>query len=319
MVRRILKYAGAAIIVLGVAGYLAFRAWMGPSPEEILARIEIPPAPILSPEEQRQVLLPPAGIRVELVAAEPLIAEPVAIDWDDQGRLYVVEMRGYMRDLEGRGEEEPSGRVVVLEDTDGDGRMDTSQVYLDNLVMPRAIRVLPEGVLVGTPGDLWLCRDPEETGRCAIRERLADYAVVGHNPEHQENGLLAGIDGWIYNAKSRRRFRLTPEKLIEEQTPDRGQWGIAQDDEGRLYYNHNSGFLYADAIAGSYPMRQAATRAAWAKPGINIPLADGEEVHGIRVAPGLNRAYLRGTLQNYILCHCLLVIHFHNFLFLMKG
>ena len=297
MVRRILKYTGAAIIVLGIAGYLAFRTWMGPSPEEILARIEIPPAPILSPEEQQQVLLPPAGFRVELVAAEPLIAEPVAIDWDDQGRLYVVEMRGYMRDLEGRDEEEPSGRVVVLEDTDGDGRMDTSQVYLDNLVMPRAIRVLPEGVLVGTPGDLWLCRDPEETGRCAIRERLGDYAVVGHNPEHQENGLLAGIDGWIYNAQSRRRFRLTPEKLIEEQTPDRGQWGIAQDDDGRLYYNHNSGFLYADAIAGSYPMRQAATRAAWAKPGINVPLADGEEVHGIRVAPGLNRAHLRGTLR----------------------
>ena len=297
MVRRVFKYTAIAAAVLLAGGYLAFRIWMGPSPEEILARIEIPPAPILSPEQERQALFPPKGFRIELVAAEPLVAEPVAIDWDDQGRLYVVEMRGYMRDLEGTDEEEPSGRIVVLEDTDQDGRMDTSRVYLDNLVMPRAVRVLPQGVLIGTPGDLWLCRDPENTGTCAIRERLGDYAMVGHNPEHQENGLLPGIDGWIYNAKSRRRLRMTSDGLDVELTPDRGQWGIAQDDEGRLYYNHNSGFLYADSIPGSYAMRQPATAASWAKPGINLPLTDGEEVHGIRVAPGLNRAYLRGTLR----------------------
>ena len=292
-----MKILGLGTLILLVGGYLAFRLWMGPSPEEILAGIEIPPAPILSPEEEQRTLLPAPGFRVELVAAEPLVAEPVAIDWDDQGRLYVVEMRGYMRDLDATGENQPSGRIVVLEDTDRDGRMDTSRVYMDNLLMPRAIRVLPEGVLVGTPGDLWLCRDPEHTGTCAIRERLGDYAVVGNNPEHQENGLLAGIDGWIYNAKSRRRLRLDPEGLRVEQTPDRGQWGLAQDDQGRLYYNHNSGFLYADAIPGSYAMRQPATAASWSKPGVNLPLAEGEEVHGTRVAPGLNRAYLRGTLR----------------------
>jgi glucose/arabinose dehydrogenase/mono/diheme cytochrome c family protein len=297
MLGRIFKYTGIGILILGIGGYLAFRYWMGPSPEEILARIEIPPAPILSPEEEQATLFAPPGFRVELVASEPLLAEPVAIDWDDDGRLYVVEMRGYMRDLDGTGEDEPSGRIVVLEDTDRDGRMDTSRVYLDELIMPRAVRVLPEGVLVATPGDLWLCRDPENTGTCAIRERLGDYAMVGNNPEHQENGLLAGIDGWIYNAKSRRRLRLDPNGLIVEHTPDRGQWGLAQDDQGRLYYNHNSGFLYADAIPGSYAMRQAATAAAWSKPGVNLPLTDGEEVHGIRVAPGLNRAYLRGTLR----------------------
>lgn len=297
MLRRVLKYTVIGALLLGVGGYGAFRLWLGPSPEEILSRIKILPAPILSPAEEQATLLAPPGFRVELVASEPLIAEPVAIDWDDQGRLYVVEMRGYMRDLAASGEDEPSGRIVILEDTDHDGQMDTSQVYLDGLVMPRAVRVLPEGVLVAEPGTLWLCRDPENTGTCAIRERLGEYAMVGNNPEHQENGLLAGIDGWIYNAKSRRRLRLHPDGLVVEQTPARGQWGLAQDDEGRLYYNHNSGFLYADAIPGSYAMRQAATAASWSKPGVNLPLTDGEEVHGIRVAPGLNRAYLRGTLR----------------------
>ena len=118
MLRRVLKYTIVVALLLGVGGYAAFRLWLGPSPEEILSRIKILPAPILSPAEEQATLLAPPGFRVELVASEPLIAEPVAIDWDDQGRLYVVEMRGYMRDLAASGEDEPSGRIVILEDTD---------------------------------------------------------------------------------------------------------------------------------------------------------------------------------------------------------
>ena len=72
---------------------------------------------------------------------------PVAIDIDADGRLWVVEMRGYMPDAEARGEREPVGRVVVLEDTDDDGRMDKRTVFLDGLVLPRSIKVLDHGVL----------------------------------------------------------------------------------------------------------------------------------------------------------------------------
>ncbi len=294
--RRVLGITFGLLFGLGIAAAVAWRWLMGPAPEAILANIEVPPAPVLSPPEELATFRVAPGFRVELVAAEPLVVDPVAIDWDDQGRLYVVEMRGFMPDIDGRDEEKPVGRVVVLEDTDADGRMDRSEVFLDELVMPRAIAVLPEGVLVGEPPHLWLCRSQGAQPRCDEKTRLTSYAVEG-NPEHQENGLLPGLDGWIYNAKSERRFRLDGDTLEIQPTAFRGQWGIAQDDAGRVFYNHNSGFLYGDAIPADYALRQAATAAAVPKPGVNVELAAGELVHGVRVAPGLNRAYLQGTLR----------------------
>ena len=82
----------------------------------------------------------PPGYRVELVASEPLVQEPVAIDWDLEGRLWVVEMPGFMADITGSNEHEPIGRVVVLEDTNGDGRMDKRTVFADGLVLARSSR-----------------------------------------------------------------------------------------------------------------------------------------------------------------------------------
>jgi mono/diheme cytochrome c family protein/glucose/arabinose dehydrogenase len=297
MLKRVAIWGAVLVGLLVAGGFLAWRLWRGPDPAEILARTPVPPAPVLTPEQELATFRLASGFRVELVAAEPLVVDPVAMDWDDRGRLYVVEMRGFMRDLDGGGEEEPSGRVVLLEDTDGDGLMDTSGVFLDALVMPRAVAVLPEGVLVGVPPDLWLCRDPGGEDVCSEKIRLTHYALGRHDPEHLENGLLPGIDGWIYNAKSSRRFRLRGTALEIESTPMRGQWGIAQDDEGRLFYNHNSAFLFGDVIPGEYAMQQAGTATSPTLRGVGLPLADGAEVFGVRVAPGLNRAYLHGTLR----------------------
>ena len=93
----------------------------------------------------------PPGYRVELVASEPLVQEPVAIDWDTEGRLWVVEMPGCMPDITAADEHDPIGRVVVLEDTNGDGRMDKRTVFADGLVLARSLKVLDRGVLVGEP------------------------------------------------------------------------------------------------------------------------------------------------------------------------
>ena len=285
------------ILVLGVA--IAFLWLSPPDPTKVLAAIERPPSPVLSPEQALSSFRIADGFRVELVAAEPLVVDPVAMDFDDEGRLYVVEMRGFMPDIEGNGEELPVGRVVVLEDVDGDGQMDSSRVFAKGLVLPRAIAVLPEGVLIGEPPGLFLCRDTTGDGVCDEKTKLGDYAKEGTNVEHQENGLLPGLDGWLYNAKSSRRLRFdgSAQVLQTSVTPFRGQWGIAQDDEGLLYYNHNSGFLYGELFPGEYVMRQPGTAARPSPPGLNVPLADGEKVWGIRVAPGLNRAYASGTLR----------------------
>ena len=296
---RVLKILVVTVLALLIAGAVTWRMLRGPDPAAILASIEVPASPVLEASEARGRFRVAPGFRVELVASEPLVVDPVAMDWDDEGRLYVVEMRGFMGDLEGGGEDRPVGRVVVLEDDDGDGRMDRSRVFVDELVLPRAVAVLPEGVLVGAPPDLFLCVDADRDGRCVEteRRRLARYAADAGNVEHQENGLLPALDGWIYNAKSRRRFRLVDSVFEEGATLFRGQWGIAQDDEGRLYYNHNSGFAYTDVFPAEYALRQPETATAEVRPGLNTPLADGELVWGIRVAPGLNRAYLAGTLR----------------------
>src|SRR5690606_10209594 len=95
------------------------------------------------------------GFDVQLVAAEPLVVAPVAMNWDEKGRLWVVEMTGYMPDVEGEGERHPNGKIVILEDKDGDGRMDERKVFLDSLVLPRAIAFVEKGILVVEPPALW--------------------------------------------------------------------------------------------------------------------------------------------------------------------
>ena len=291
--KRLAAFALAAL-ALGAAVWWWLR---GPTPEQILARMTVPPAPALSPEAERATFRVAPGFRVELVAAEPLVVAPVAVDWDDAGRLYAVEMRGFMPDLSGAGEDAPSGRVVVLEDANGDGAMDASHVLLDGLVLPRAIAVLPEGVLVGAPPDLWWCPPFGADPSCRGRRRLGAYGLGRHDPEHTENGLLPGLDGFLYNAKSERRFRLERGALHEERTAFRGQWGIAQDDEGRLYTDNNSAFLFVDLFPADYLLRHPASDPRARRAGVAEPLAVGASVHGIRVAPGLNRAYLPGSLR----------------------
>jgi glucose/arabinose dehydrogenase/mono/diheme cytochrome c family protein len=257
--------------------------------------LETPPAPVLSPQQALQRFSLAPGFEIELVAAEPLVEDPVAMAWDAQGRLYVVEMRGFMPTAYGEGQDQPVGRIVRLEDTDKDGQMDTSTVYLDQLVLPRAVAVVNEGVLVGEPPNLWLCQhnNPEET--CDKKTRLTHYAAEG-DIEHTENGLMLALDNWIYNAKSSRRMQLRNGELVEEETLLRGQWGITQDNEGRLYYNHNSRFAMADLFPaenlgpGTIPAQGLGSS-------ISLDEDGSEEVFSIRVNPGVNRAYLEGTLK----------------------
>jgi glucose/arabinose dehydrogenase len=133
--------------------------------------VETPPAPELSVQQALESFHIAPGFSVELVAAEPLVEDPVAITWDESGRMYVVEMRGFMPDSYGNNDEAPVGMVVRLTDKDGDGRIDSREVLLDNLVLPRAIAIVNEGLLIAEPPRLWLCPN---NGACIPSSYLCD-------------------------------------------------------------------------------------------------------------------------------------------------
>ena len=231
---------------------------------------KIPPAPVLSGEQALKSFKLAPGFRIELVASEPLVQEPVAITFAPDGKIWVVEMSGYMRDADGTGENQPFGKVVSLEDTDGDGKMDKRTVFLDGLVMPRALALIRDGLLVAEPPHLWFCRDTDGDGKSDQKTEVAkDYGDT-KSPEHTANGLMWALDNWIYSADTTMRFRSGEEDWIREPTSFRGQFGISQDDFGRIVYNSNSDQFRIDLVPSKYLQRNSNCRT----PAICPPLLD---------------------------------------------
>lgn len=257
---------------------------------------DIPPAPVLKPEEALESFTLQPGFRIEIVASEPLIQDPVAIDIDADGRIWVVEMLSYMPNIDGEGEIVPTSRVVTLEDTNGDGRMDKRTVYMDGLTLPRSIRVVAGGVLVGEPPHLWFTRDTNGDGKADEKTSIYDeYSRQDANPEHGANGLLIGIDNWIQNAMfDGGRFRYIDGEWVRKPALMRGQWGISHDDYGRQYTNSNSDYLRADLVPNHYYTRNPNFPARGGvipgtMGGVYERLDNSRDVFPARITPGVNR------------------------------
>src|SRR5688500_3250170 len=90
-------------------------------------------APVVAAEDAIKLMQVENGFRVQLVAAEPMVNAPVVIQFDEKGRMWVIEMEGYMPDITGKGEELPLGKIVILEDVDKDGKMDNRKVFMDSM------------------------------------------------------------------------------------------------------------------------------------------------------------------------------------------
>ena len=162
------------------------------------ADLAVPPAPPLSAQDAMSSFVVADGLRVELVAAEPLVIAPVAMEIGPDGRMWVVEMPGYMNDVSGSDELEPTGRIVILEDLDQDGRMDTRTVFLDELVLPRAVAIVPGGALVVAPPNLLHAIDHDGDGRADSTIVLDDTFAGRASREHAGNGLRYGMDNWLH-------------------------------------------------------------------------------------------------------------------------
>ena len=269
----------------------------------------IPPSPPLTAEEALRSFKVAPGYRIELVAEAPLVRHPTVLQFAPDGRLWVVEMTGYMEDYDGTTEAQAKGSVVVLSDTDGDGRMDKRTVFLDNIILPRALVLHRDGALVGAPPHLWFCRDTDGDGKADEKTEVAtDFGVRVDpsrpqlaNPERAPNALLWGHDGWLYAGAYTARFKFADGKWVRENSTFRGQWGLAQDDYGRLYSNNNSDLLRVDVVNSSYLLRNPYLGR---NTGLNTKAAVEQTVWPARVNPGINRGYRPEMLRDFKLKEC---------------
>ncbi len=223
----------------------------------------------LSPEESLKKLRVREGFKAELIAAEPVVLDPVAFDWDEHGNLWVIEMADYPLGMDGKGK--AGGRVVMLEDTDKDGRYDKRNVMADGLNFPTGILCWRDGVLVTAAPEVLFIKG-------AVKKVLLTGFSEG-NQQLRVNGLRWGMDGWVYCAGGAHTVNYNKSTSIENKItgekidlgardfrfkPDTGefdpqtgpsQFGRVRDDWGHWFGVQNSKPLWHYVLQDHYLRR----------------------------------------------------------------
>jgi putative membrane-bound dehydrogenase-like protein len=224
----------------------------------------------LSPQQSLAAISTRQGLRVDLVAAEPLVADPVAIAFGADGKLWVAEMTDYP--LGKTGKLDPGGRIVFLEDTHGDGRFDKSTVFLDNVPFPTGVLPWRKGVLICAAPDILYAEDTDGDGKADVVRKL--YSGFGtENYQGRVNGLQYGLDGWVYGscglfggtitchltgktvALGDRDFRIKPDTGELEPATGRSQQGRVRDDWGNWFGCDNSTLIRHYVLEDHYLRR----------------------------------------------------------------
>jgi putative membrane-bound dehydrogenase-like protein len=262
------------VIASGILFFL-FALLLTPSPA--VAPPRRGPRGPLSPREELATFAVPKGFRVELVACEPDVIDPVAMAFDEDGRLFVAEMRGYPNEGVGTGKI-TSGRIKVLEDRGGDGHYKTSRVYADKLRFPTGVMPWRGGLLVANAPDLLYLQDTRGAGK-ADRRRTLYTGFDLANIQQLLNSLQWGLDNWVHacaggqggtirSAEKRaapavtlhgRGIRFHPERPASlEPTSGGGQYGLTADDWGRWFTATNSQHLRHIILPDHYLRRNPA-------------------------------------------------------------
>lgn len=259
------------------------------TPEEVAAHyqtVKLTPSTPTEPEEEPGGLSPdqairsiyvPEGYRVQLVAAEPLVRDPVAIDWGADGKLWVAEMADYPSGIDGK----PGGRVRFLEDSDGDGVYDHSSLFLENLNFPAGVMSWRNGVLVAAAPDILYAEDGDGDGRADKRTVLFTGFKQG-NQQLRVNGLRWGLDNWIHGANGSHHgryaagikisspvsgltvelgsldFRIRPDEALLEPLSGPSQFGRTRDDWGNAFGSQNSYPIWHYVLENRYLTRNTA-------------------------------------------------------------
>ena len=208
-----------------------------------------------SPEASLKSIQLQPGFQAEIVAAEPLVQDPIAFAWGADGKVWVVEMSDYPLGVDGNGK--PGGRIKILQDTNGDGHYTKATVFLDNLPFPTGVMPWGKGVLITDAPNILYAEDTDGDGKADVVKVLFSGFLEG-NQQHRANGLLYGLDNWVHGANghsggrvksektgavvdiSGRDFRIKPDEGILETTTGISQYGHAMDDWGDWFGCDNS-------------------------------------------------------------------------------
>jgi mono/diheme cytochrome c family protein/glucose/arabinose dehydrogenase len=223
----------------------------------ILVDMHPDPTPKSPIEEMKHIYVPP-GYHLQLVASEPMVSQPVAIAWDGDARMYVAELNTYMLDVNGTGERNKICKIKLLEDTNGDGVMDKMTVFADNLMLPRTLQPLDHGRLLVSQtwtNSVYCFQDTDGDG-VADKNWLAyeNNGTNTNNLEHQKSGLIWNLDNRMYLTYDPVRYSLKGDKVIPDTLVEgtAGQWGLANDDYGRMFFSSAGGedpaYLYQQNV-----------------------------------------------------------------------
>jgi len=256
---------------------------------------EIPRLNALSTEQAVKAIQVKPGVRVELMAAEPLVASPVAMEWDETGALFVCEMRGYSEHRD-----EKLSRVRRLVDTDGDGKPDKATVYAEGLLWPTAVFPWDGGIFVADAPDILYFKDTNGDGIADKKERvytgLGSSNVQGlinsfrwhpegriHAAASSNGGELRRVDGKGPTLSLRGRdFSFDPKTLDLRAETGGAQHGMCFDDWGRKYLCHNSDHVIYAWADDADIVRNPSFAAPSAKASI---AEDGPQAEVFRISP----------------------------------
>jgi putative membrane-bound dehydrogenase-like protein len=230
----------------------------------------------MSPAQSLKSIRVPEGLQAELVASEPLIASPVAVNFGHDGRVWVAEMYDYPTGLDGRFQ--PGGRVRVLESSKRDGTLDKSSVFLDSIPFPTGVTPWRKGVLVCAAPDILYAEDTDGDLRADVVKKL--YSGFGtDNFQARVNSLEFGLDGWLHGScglfggtiqaqgllkgfdtiheykLGDRDFRIQPDLGLIEAVTGRTQQGRIRDDWGNWFGCSNSSYGFHLPLEESYLSR----------------------------------------------------------------
>jgi mono/diheme cytochrome c family protein/glucose/arabinose dehydrogenase len=199
-----------------------------------------PPVLPLTPEDQAGRFWLPPGYRIEPVLSDPLIEDPAQIAFDGNGRMFVVELRGYFQTPEGIDLVPPIGRISMHEDRDANGTYERHSVFVDKMVFPRFVTPFGANAVLTmetNADEVWKYTDTDADGVADKKELFATSFGRAGNMESQQSSLFWAMDNWLYSTVNAFRLRWTPNGLLKEPTgPNSSQWGITQDSDGKVWF-----------------------------------------------------------------------------------